>query len=250
MKATTDDTVLRVTFDRPESMNAFDGEEAVALAEAVESADPAEHDAIVLTGEGEAFSAGGDIEAMADREETPRQSYERVNETYGRMAEAMFGCPVPTVAKVNGDAVGAGLSVTALSDFAYTVDDAKFSCAFVHVGLVPDTGGSYLLPKLVGLRAAKRLAFTGEFVDGEQAAALGLVTESVQADRLDERVADLVETLVARPTETIALAKQAIHGNLGRRWDDALDYETLLQVQAYGTAAHEDGVEAFLSRDR
>ncbi len=248
MNATTDDTILRLTFDRPESMNAFDGEEAVALAEAVESADPERHDAIVLTGEGDAFSAGGDIEAMAEREETPRQSYERVNDTYGRMAEAMFECPVPTVARVNGDAVGAGLSITALSDFAYAVEDARFSCAFVHVGLVPDTGGSYLLPKLVGLRAAKRLAFTGEFVDGEEAAALGLVTESVPSDHLDDRVDDLVETLVARPTETIGLAKQAIHGNLGRQWEDALDYETMLQVQAYSTAAHEDGVAAFLNR--
>lgn len=246
MKTTTADGVLHLTFDRPESMNAFDSETAIELADTIESADPTEHDAVVLTGEGEAFSAGGDIEAMAEREETPRKAYERVNETYGRLAESMFACPVPVVAKVNGDAVGAGLAVTALSDFAYAVDDARFSCAFVHVGLVPDTGGSYLLPRLVGLRAAKRLAFTGEFFDSEEAADLGLITEAVPAEQLDERVSELLETLAERPTETIALAKQAIHGNLGRQWDDALDYETMLQIQAYGTDAHEEGVSAFL----
>ena len=250
MKTTTGDGIFGITFDRPESMNAFDSETAIELARAIESVDPTEHDAVVLTGEGEAFSAGGDIEAMAEREETAREAYERINETYGRVAEAMYGCPVPVVAKVNGDAVGAGLTVTALSDFAYAVEDARFSCAFVHVGLVPDTGGSYLLPKLVGLRAAKRLVFTGEFVDAEEAADLGLINEVVPADELDERVTALLETLATRPTETIALAKQALHGNLGRQWNDALEYETLLQIQAYDTDAHEEGVSAFLDERR
>ncbi|SDJ98434.1 2-(1,2-epoxy-1,2-dihydrophenyl)acetyl-CoA isomerase [Halovenus aranensis] len=246
MQSTTEDGILSVTFDRPESMNAFNGGEAAALADAVAEADPETHDAVVLTGEGEAFSAGGDIEAMAEREERPREAYERYNRTYGRVAEELFDCPVPVVAKINGDAVGAGLAVTALSDFAYAVEGATFGCAFVHVGLIPDTGGSYLLPKLVGLRAAKRLAFTGEYFDASEAAELGLITEAVEADDLDRRVSTLLETLADRPTETIALAKQAIHDNLGHGWDDALDHETMLQIQAYGSQAHEDGVGAFL----
>jgi len=245
MRTVTEDGVLEVTFDRPASRNAFTGEVAVELAEAVEAVNPETHDAVVLTGEGEAFSAGGDIEAMAAREERPREAHERVTQTYGRLAEALFDCPVPTVARVNGDAVGAGLSVTALSDFAYAVEDATFSCAFVHVGLIPDTGGSYLLPRLVGLRAAKRLVFTGEFVDAETAAELGLITAAVPNARLDERVDELLETLAARPTETIALAKRALHGNL-RGWDESLEYETATQVQAYGSDAHEEGVAAFL----
>lgn len=247
MNTTTEDGILRITFDRPESMNAFDSETAVALADAVSTAEPGSHDAVVLTGEGEAFSAGGDIESMAEREETPREAHERVTATFGRVAESMFECPVPIVAKVNGDAVGAGLAVTALSDFAYAVEDATFSCAFVHVGLIPDTGGSYLLPKLVGLRAAKRLVFTGAFVDAVEASELGLINEAVSEAELDARVAALLETLVDRPTETIALAKEAIHGNLGRGWDDALAVETMLQTQAYGSGAHEEGVSAFLA---
>lgn len=248
MQTTTDDGVLSITFDRPEAMNAFNDDEAVELADAVAEADPDTHDAVVLTGEGEAFSAGGDIEAMAEREERPRAAYERYNRSYGRVAEGLFDCPVPVVAKINGDAVGAGLAVTALSDFAYAVEDATFGCAFVHVGLIPDTGGSYLLPKLVGLRAAKRLAFTGEYFDAREAANLGLITEAVAPDELDTRVSNLLETLADRPTETIGMAKQAIHGNLGRQFDDALEYETMLQLQAYGSKAHEDGVGAFLDR--
>lgn len=246
MKTSTDDGVLEVTFDRPEAMNAFNSEEANALADAVSAVDPHTHDAIVLTGEGEAFSAGGDIDSMAERDERPREAHERVTETFGRVAESMLECPVPIVAKINGDAVGAGLAVTALSDFAYAASDATFSCAFVHVGLIPDTGGTYLLPKLVGLRAAKRLAFTGEFFDAEEASELGLITEAVPAESLNNRVSSLLETLADRPTETIGLAKEAIHSNLGRRWGDALGTETMLQVQAYGSKAHEEGVDAFL----
>lgn len=249
MRTTMDDGVLRITFDRPESMNAFNDEEALALADTVADVDPETHDAIVLTGEGEAFSAGGDIEAMAEREERPREAYERYNRTYGRVAEELFTCPVPVVARVNGDAVGAGLTLTALSDFAYAVEDATFGCAFVHVGLIPDTGGSYLLPKLVGLRAAKRLAFTGEYFDAAEAAELGLVTAAVADETLDERVSDLLETLRDRPTETIGFAKQAIHENLGRQFDDAVDHEAMVQVQAYGSRAHEEGVAAFLDHD-
>ena len=124
MDVTTVDGQLRITFDRPESMNAFTAEAAQEVASAVEGASIEDHDAVVLTGEGEAFSAGGDIQSMAEREETPRAAYDRVYETFGRVVEAMLDCRVPIVAKVNGDAVGAGLAITALSDFAYAGEDA------------------------------------------------------------------------------------------------------------------------------
>jgi len=246
MDVTTEDGRLLIVFDRPDSLNAFTAETATELATAVESATVAEHDAVVLAGEGEAFSAGGDIQAMAERSETAREAYDRATGTFSRVVEAMLDCPVPTVAKVNGDAVGAGLALTALSDFAYADASATFSCAFVHVGLIPDTGGSFLLPRLVGLRAAKRLAFTGEFFDAADAADLGLINEAVPGEELDGRVEELLATLAERPTETIGLAKQAIHDNLGRGWPDALDHENMLQVHAYGTDAHEEGVAAFL----
>lgn len=246
MHTDTDDGVRRVTFDRPAVKNAFTTDIAADLAAEIEAVDPDTHDALVLTGEGDAFSAGGDIESMAEREETVREAYERVEETFGRLAEAAMESRVPIVARVNGDAVGAGLAVVALSDFAYAVPDARFSCAFVRVGLVPDTGGSVLLPQLVGLRAAKRLAFTAEFVDAPEAADLGLVNEAVPGGDLDDAVDDLLDTLRTRPTRTIGLIRQALHDNLGREWGDALDHENLLQSQAYDTDEHAEGVDAFL----
>jgi len=242
----TTDGVRRLTFDRPDVMNAFTTDAAADLADELEGLDPDDHDAVVLAGEGPAFSAGGDVQSMAERDGTVRDYYDTVEETFGRVAEAAMDSRVPIVAKVDGDAVGAGLALVALSDFAYAVPDARFSCAFVRVGLIPDTGGSFLLPRLVGLRAAKRLAFTAEFVDAAEAAEMGLVNDAVPAEDLDKTIESLLDTLRARPTETIGLIRQALHDNLGREWGDALDHENLLQSQAYDTEEHEEGVSAFL----
>ena len=240
--------IRTVTFDRPESLNAFTADAAKALAQAIEGVDADQYDAIVLTGEGEAFSAGGDLEAMAERDETPKESFDRTRETLGRVVETALTSDVPIVAKVNGDAVGAGLAVTAVSDFAYAANSASFSCAFARVGLVPDTGGTFLLPRLVGLRTAKRLALTAEFISAAEAADLGLINEAVPDDDLDATVDDLLETLSKRSTATLGLTKRAIHENMGRYWQEALDHELLTQSLAYGTPEHEDGVNGFLER--
>ena len=245
MRITEDDGVRTVTFDRPDAMNAVSHGIARELADEIERADPDELDALVLTGEGRAFSAGGDVQAMADREETARESYESMRKSFGRVAEAAIESSVPLVAKVNGDAVGAGLALVAVSDFAVAAESARFGAAFVKVGLVPDTGGTFLLPQLVGLRTAKDLAMTGRLVDAEEAASMGLVNDCVPDDDLDSAVADLLDTLRARPTRTLGLIKQALHGNVTRQWDEALDYEAMLQSQAYDSPEHEEGVAAF-----
>lgn len=241
-----DGPVRRITFDRPDAYNAMTGAVARELTDALDGLDPTDQDAVVITGEGEAFSAGGDIEAMAEREETAREAYERVRETLGRVAEQILTAPVPVVAKVNGDAVGAGLSVVAAADFAYAAESARFGASFVDVGLVPDAGGTVLLPRLLGLRTAKELAFTGRLLDAREAADLDLVNETVHDEALDGRVETLLDELQGQPTETIALAKAAIHDNLGRSWRDGLEREAHAQTLAYDTDAHSEGVAAFL----
>ncbi|RBI64444.1 enoyl-CoA hydratase/isomerase family protein [halophilic archaeon] len=246
MDVTDDDGIRTVTFDRPEVMNAFTTDTAEELADVLAEADADEHDAVVLTGEGDAFSAGGDVQSMAEREETTEAAYERITATFGRVVEEALSASVPIVAKVNGDAVGAGLAITAVSDFAYAVDSVRFGCAFVRVGLIPDTGGSFLLPRIVGLRTAKRLAFTGEYFGADEAAEMGLVNEVVPDEQLGPAVDDLLDTLQERPTRTIGLAKRAIHENMGKGWREAADYENMVQSQAYDTPEHEEGVAAFL----
>ncbi|QRV15382.1 enoyl-CoA hydratase/isomerase family protein [Haloterrigena salifodinae] len=246
MHVDSDDDILRIAFDRPAALNAVTKEIAATLADTIEDASPDEYDAIVLTGEGEAFSAGGDLEALAEQPASAREAYTEVEESFGRVVEAMLECPVPIVAKVNGDAIGAGLSIVALADIAYAAADATFSCAFVRIGLVPDTGGTFMLPHIVGLRAAKKLAFTGEFFDAERAADLDLINESVPPEDLDDRIDETLEQLRKRPTEIIGLMKGAMHENMARHWSEALDHENLLQVQARTSDAHAEGVAAFL----
>jgi enoyl-CoA hydratase/carnithine racemase len=240
-------SIRRVTFDRPEARNAMTAAVARDLADALDGLDPGRHDAVVVTGEGEAFSAGGDIEAMADREESAPEAYERVRTTLGRVAERVLTAPVPVVAKVNGDAVGAGTSLAALADFAYAAESARFGASFVNVGLVPDMGGTAVLPRILGLRTTKELAFTGRLLPATEAAEADLVSEAVPDDALDDRVAELLETLRDRPTESIALAKRAIHDNIGRSWRDGLEREAHVQTLAYDTDAHAEGVAAFLA---
>jgi enoyl-CoA hydratase/carnithine racemase len=242
--------VRQVTFDRPDARNAMTAEVARELADALADLDPDSHDAVVVTGEGDTFSAGGDITAMADREETTPEAYERVRSTLGRVAENALSAPVPIISKVNGDAVGAGMSFVAVSDFAYATASARFGATFVNVGLVPDMGATAILPRLIGLRKTKELAFTGDLVGAEAAAEMGLVNGAVPDDKLDDRVTDLVETLQDRPTASIGLAKEAIHDSLGESWRDGLGREARLQSMAYDTPAHEEGVDAFLNGRR
>lgn len=248
MRTTDDDGVRRITFDRPDARNAMTPEIAGGLADELAALDPADHDACVLAGDGPAFSAGGDVQTMADREWSADESYGVMKETFGRVAEAAIESPVPIVAAVDGDAVGAGLALVAVSDFAYAAESARLGAAFVKVGLVPDTGGTFLLPQLVGLRTAKELAITGRLVAAEEAATMGLVNRTVPDDDLADAVAELLETLRARPTRTIGLIKRGLHGNAGRGWKEGLEYEAMLQAQAYDTPEHEEGVAAFLEK--
>ncbi|KDS92255.1 enoyl-CoA hydratase [Halorubrum saccharovorum] len=241
-----DSDVRTITFNRPQSYNAMTGEVAADLVDAMGGLDPSTHDAVVITGEGDAFSSGGDIDAMAERDETALESYDRVRETLGRVAESILDAPVPVVARVNGDAVGAGMAIAMLSDFAYATESARFGASFINVGLIPDAGSTALLPRVVGLRKAKDLAFTGRLISASKAAEWDIINEAVPDDDIDERVETLLSTLADRPTETIALTKRAIHDNLGQPWQDGLEREAHFQTLAYGTDAHTEGVEAFL----
>ncbi|WP_435153716.1 enoyl-CoA hydratase/isomerase family protein [Haladaptatus sp. DFWS20] len=246
MHVSDDDGIRTVTFDRPDVRNAFTPEAAGELAEILTESDPKSIDAVVLTGEGKAFSAGGDIQSMAEREENVREAYERVRDTLSRVVHEVLSAPVPVVAKVNGDAVGAGMALVTAADFAYAGESARFAASFINVGLIPDMGGTFLLPRLVGLRKAKELAFTGELISADEAAELDVVNEVVPDEQLGVRVDELTETLAKQPTHTIALGKQALQENLGKDWREALDYETMIQSQAYDMPAHKEGVSAFL----
>jgi enoyl-CoA hydratase/carnithine racemase len=250
VRVETDGRVHTIAFDRPDAKNALTADAATELVDALQDAAGADARAVVLTGDGDSFCAGGDIEAMAARDETPGEAYDRVRETLSELIETLLTIPVPVIAKVNGDAVGAGTNVAAACDFAYAVEDARFGEVFGNVGLIPDSGGTFLLPALVGLRTAKELTMTGRLFDATEAADIDLINRAVPADDLDSEVADLLETLDRKPTETLGLTKRGLHENIGRPFRDALEREAYLQVVAYGSDAHETGVEAFRNDER
>ena len=250
VRVETDGRVHTISFDRPDAKNALTADAATELVDALEAAGEADARAVVLTGDGDAFCAGGDIEAMAARDETPGEADDRVRETLSELIETLLTLPLPVIAKVNGDAVGAGTNVAAACDFVYATDDARFGEVFGNVGLIPDSGGTFLLPALVGLRTAKELTMTGRLFDATEAAEMDLINRAVPADDLDSEVADLLETLDRKPTETLGLTKRGLHENIGRPFRDALEREAYLQVLAYGSDAHETGVEAFRNDER
>ncbi|MBV0925971.1 enoyl-CoA hydratase/isomerase family protein [Halomicroarcula limicola] len=250
VRVETADRVHTISFDRPETKNSFTADAATQLVEALETAESEDARAAVITGDGDAFCAGGDIQAMADRDETPGESFERVQSTLNAVIEQLLTAPFPVVAKVNGDAVGAGTNIAAACDFAHADSEARFGEVFGNVGLIPDSGGTFLLPALVGLRKAKELTMTGRLFDAEEAAEMELVNRAVPGEELDESVDDLLDTLDRKPTETLGLTKRGIHENIGRPFRDALEREAHLQTLAYGSEAHDVGVNAFLRDER
>jgi enoyl-CoA hydratase/carnithine racemase len=250
VRVETDDRVHTLAFDRPGAKNALTADVATDLADALNTAADADARAVVLTGDDDSFCAGGDIEAMAAREETPGEAYDRVRATLSELIETLLTLPLPVIAKVNGDAVGAGTNVAAACDFAYAAADARFGEVFGNVGLIPDSGGTFLLPALVGLRTAKELTMTGRLFDATEAAEMDLINRAVPADDLHEEVADLLDSLDQKPTETLGLTKRGLHENIGRPFRNALEREAYLQVIAYGSDAHETGVEAFRNDER
>lgn len=251
MYVTDKEGIRYLRFDNPEQQNPFSIEIANKMEAAITDCDPDEHDAIVITGEGEAFSAGGDLDSgtVSNANEEARDAYQRFSGA-SDFVTTMLTAPVPTIARVNGDAFGGGMSIVALSDFAYTISDATFAASFVQLGLVPDGGATQMLQRHMGLRDALEIVMTGRTVSATEAADLGLVNASVEDEAaLDEAVEETLDRFRELPTGAVAHTRQAIHENAARHYREGVDYENLLQAQATGTEEHRSAVKQFLNRD-
>ncbi|MFC5745602.1 enoyl-CoA hydratase [Actinomadura rugatobispora] len=232
------DGIARVTLAAPERRNALTPDEFAQLRDvlAAIAASPSER-VVVITGEGTAFCAGAAL--PPDRPQSPPIVLMRqINET----ARALHRMPQPCVAAVNGPAVGAGMSLALGCDFVIASTTATFSQIFVKRGLSPDFGSSWLLPRLVGLHTAKRLALLGDTIDAEQAAALGLAGEVVAPDELEAAVTELARRLAAGPPIALALTKDLLNQSLTTGFDDALGREAAAAATNLGA---EDTTEAF-----
>ncbi|MGW1780511.1 enoyl-CoA hydratase/isomerase family protein [Streptomyces sp. NPDC002143] len=206
--------VRLVELNRPEQRNAMSEELHTRLASvwAELAADP-QAGAIVLTGRGRAFSAGGNLDLMTrvQRDEAFR---ERQVDEARRIVTGMLRCPLPVIAAVNGPAVGLGSSLALLSDLVLIADDAYVADPHVQVGLVAGDGGAYLLPLLVGATRAKELLFLGEKVSAEDAVRLGLANRAVPKDKLLDEAMELARRLAAQPAQALRQTKLAVNRHL------------------------------------
>jgi enoyl-CoA hydratase/carnithine racemase len=241
--------VATVTLNRPENRNALNPAMSKAIAEAIEEAEAADGvRCLVVTGTEGTFCAGGDVEAMVEQIEGPEPLHETVEEIQletSRAIEALAAFHLPTIAKVDGIAYGAGANLAIAADVALASTDAKISFGFRQVGLAVDTGTSYLLPRQVGTSRAKELVLTGELLDAEDAAELGLFNRVFEED-FEEQVAAFVEPIANGPTVALRTSKGLIEQGFDTTLPDAIANEAAAQASVLASRDHEEGARAFL----
>jgi len=239
--------VLTLTLNRPEALNSFNVEMKEALLGALrEAARDGDVRVVVLTGAGRAFSAGQDLK---ERQEPGAADLgTELRTRYNPIILAMRRLEKPIIGAINGVAAGAGMSLALACDMRIAADSASFIEVFGRVGLVPDTGSTWFLPRLVGPARAAEMIFTADAVDAATAERIGLVNRVVAADALLDEVNVLAAKLARSAPLALGLAKRAINRALESSLDEALEYEAQLQSIAGRSADHREGVTAFVGK--
>ncbi|HEY9745394.1 MAG TPA: enoyl-CoA hydratase-related protein [Oculatellaceae cyanobacterium] len=243
--------ILTITLNRPDCLNAFNDEMSFELQKALKEAekDPGVR-CIVLTGAGRGFSAGQDLRSRsvsADNAEKPHLG-ESIRKRYSPIVSKLRSIEKPVIAMVNGVAAGAGASIAFACDLRVAAQSAKFIQAFIKVGLIPDSGACWLLPRLMGLGSAFEFAVTGEPLNADAALRAGLVNRVAADEQLREVTFELAKRLAKGPTQAIGLLKRAMNKALSVDFDAFLDYEAHIQEIAGQTEDYREGVAAFLEK--
>jgi 2-(1,2-epoxy-1,2-dihydrophenyl)acetyl-CoA isomerase len=245
VETSRDGAVLTVTLNRPDVLNALNTEMHRALAAALKEARDAEVRAVVLTGAGRAFCVGQDL---TEFREAPGDIGTRLNETYHPNVLAIRALEKPVIAAVNGPAAGAGLSFACVCDLRIASEAAAFIPAFINIGLIPDSGGSYFVTRILGPARAFEWLTSGRRLTAAEAYAWGLVSEVVEGDGLAPRAAEVAAELAALPTRGIGMTKRLIEHALDASLEEQLQREAQLQAAATKTNDFREGVDAFLEK--
>lgn len=246
-----DTPVLTIRLNRPDKLNAAND---VMLAELNDVFKSAERDsavrAVLLTGEGRAFCSGQDLTIARDRkaEDADFSFREHLERTYNPLVTRMRQLPKPIVGAINGVAAGAGMSIALACDFRIAAESANFLQAFVKIGLIPDSGSTWLLPRLIGMPRALDLMLTGRRITAREALEWGLVNQVVPDAQVREAAAAFAAELAAGPTKTLGYIKRALDFASTSALVEALGNEADLQELAGRTADHKEGVTAFLDK--
>ncbi len=241
--------VAWIRLNRPDRLNALTTQLSEEALDAVGhvARDP-DLRCLVITGEGRGFCAGQDLQEFADRGTDTLDVAEHLRSGYNRLITAIVELPKPVVAGVNGVAAGAGLSLALACDVRVASDAARFLQAFVKIGLVPDSGGNWLLPRAVGVAKALELSITGDQVDAAEALRIGLVNRVVPADDFPVELERYATNLAALPTRAIGATKRLLADALRLTLAETLEREAVAQAEQAGSPDFAEGVQAFLEK--
>jgi 2-(1,2-epoxy-1,2-dihydrophenyl)acetyl-CoA isomerase len=237
-------SVLTITLNRPDKLNAFEASMHGALRRALEQAEAADVRAVVITGAGRGFCVGQDLSEFSDIPDIA----DALRGSYHPNIRAIRALEKPVIAAINGPAAGAGLSLACACDLRIASDAAAFIPGFIGIGLVPDAGGAYFIARLLGTARAFELMASGRRLSAQEALAWGLVSEVVDADRFEDRVQAYAAEWAAKPTRGVALTKQLFDSAERASLDETLELEGRLQAEATRTADFAEGVAAFLEK--
>lgn len=244
-----EEEVATLTLNRPEKLNAINERMNEELEDAMTKINQdRDSRVLIITGAGRAFCSGADVGDMAKAAAGAVMDIRRWTQTAHRTILALTDLEKPVIAKVNGVAVGIGCSLALSADMIIASENAQFSLIFSQIGLIPDGGSLFHLPRLVGLSKAKELIFTARRVDAKEAERLGLINKVVEADRLDDKVAALARQLAEGPTIAFGMAKKIMNKGLNMDLSSVLECEASGQALAGTTEDAREGVMAFLEK--
>lgn len=240
--------VATITIARPDRLNALSGQTLDELRSAVEESGRSGARCLLLTGEGRGFSSGADL--GGDGGGLPEDAGAALEKYYNPLVEAIFASPVPVVAAVNGPAAGAGCSLALAADIVIAARSAYFLQAFVNIGLIPDAGATWLLPRLVGRARAMEMMLLGERVPAEKALEWGLISRVVEDEALEAEAVALATRLAQGPTVALGLIRRLARDAEQLALGDALAAERVAQRQAGETRDFKGAVMAFLQKQQ
>jgi enoyl-CoA hydratase/carnithine racemase len=248
-----DGAIVTLTMNQPETRNPLTGNSAVE--EFVAACDRIAADmsvkVVVLTGAGTAFSSGGNVKDMRrffEQEIPPLAIRDEYRRGIQRLPLALHNLEVPTIAAVNGPAIGAGCDLACMCDMRIASESAKFAESFVKVGIIPGDGGAWLLPRVVGLSKASEMAFTGEAIDAAEALRCGLVSQVVSSEKLMDAAYALAGRIAVNPGPTLRMTKKLLREGQHLRLNSLLELSAAFQALAHKTPQHQEAVTAFVKK--
>ncbi len=237
-----------ITLNRPDVFNSFNREMALSLQQVIENCkDDTNVRAIVITGNGKAFCAGQDLKEVTDTDLNP--GFRKIlEEHYNPIIQKIRTIEKPIIAAVNGVAAGAGANIALACDIVLASENASFIQAFSKIGLIPDSAGTFFLPRLIGFQKASALMMLGDKVSAVEAEKLGMIYKVFAPENFLEEVNKLAETLAEMPTKAIGLTKRLLNQSMKNNLDQQLALESDLQIEASSSKDYREGVSAFVDK--